>query len=43
MSSFNSEGTLTWHDRVIPGNEVIYGPGDKGVRFIQDELSNSEY
>ena len=31
MSSFNSEGTLTWHDGVIPGNEVwIKLGGDKG-------------
>ena len=31
MSSFNSEGTLTWHDGVIPGNEVwIKLGGDNG-------------
>ena len=31
MSSFNSEGTLTWHGGVIPGNEVwIKLGGDKG-------------
>ena len=31
MSSFNSEGTLTWYDRVIPGNEAwIKLGGDEG-------------
>ena len=31
MSSFNvSEGTLTWHDGVIPGNRCIKLCGDKG-------------
>ena len=51
MSSFNSEGTLTWHDGVIPGNEVwINLGGDKGgdafkmhFQIVNTSVPNSIY
>ena len=51
MSFLNSEGNLTWHDGVIPGNEVwIKLGGDKGggafkmtFKIVNTSVPNSIY